>query len=276
MPLYMDVHDNLHGVTAEAIQADHVQDVEVQRKYGVRYLKYWFSGDAGKAFCLVEGPSRDACVSVHREAHGNVPGEIIEVAGATLEAFLGGGGSTAWGHALTPDGHQDSGLRTVLFTDIVSSTALTQELGDEGAFAVLQVHDRIVRAALPTHAGREVKHTGDGIMCSFLSAADAVRFSIQVQRNLAAETRPDGPAARLSVRIGAAYGAPVQAHDDLFGSTVNLAARLCDHAAAGGILVSADLREACHEETLPFRKAPPIRLKGFSGPVGVYEVAASP
>ncbi len=74
------------------------------------------------------------------------------------------------------------GIRTVLFTDIVGSTALTQELGDEDAMELVHLHDKIVRAALESSDGREVKHTGDGIMASFVSAAAAIKCAAQIQR----------------------------------------------------------------------------------------------
>lgn len=79
MPLYMDIHKKIDGLTAEAIMAAHAKDLAVQGKYGVRYLKYWFDEDSGKAFCLVDAPSKEAAAAVHREAHGLVADEIIEV-----------------------------------------------------------------------------------------------------------------------------------------------------------------------------------------------------
>lgn len=79
MPLYLDVHRNLDGLTPEAVADAHARDLEVQNKHGVRYLKYWYNADAGRVFCLAEAPSREAAERVHREAHGLVPDEIIEV-----------------------------------------------------------------------------------------------------------------------------------------------------------------------------------------------------
>jgi len=79
MPLYMDVHHRIADLTAEVARLVHERDLAVQHKYGVRYLRYWFDEAAGKVFCLVEAPSRDAAVAVHREAHGHVADEIFEV-----------------------------------------------------------------------------------------------------------------------------------------------------------------------------------------------------
>ena len=79
MPLYMDVHHKVEGLTDEAVEAAHQKDLEVQQKYGVKYLSFWYDKGIGKVFCLVEAPSKEAAAAVHREAHGNVADEIFEV-----------------------------------------------------------------------------------------------------------------------------------------------------------------------------------------------------
>ena len=79
MQLYMDIHHKIDGLTAEAIKDAHEQDVKVQKSYGVTDHKYGFETASGKAFCLVEAPNKEAANAVHREAHGLVADEIIEV-----------------------------------------------------------------------------------------------------------------------------------------------------------------------------------------------------
>lgn len=79
MPLYMDVHEKVEGLTAEAVAQAHAKDLETQGKYGVKYLKYWFDESTGKVFCLVEAPSKEAAAAVHRHAHGLVADSIVEV-----------------------------------------------------------------------------------------------------------------------------------------------------------------------------------------------------
>ncbi len=79
MPLYMDYHTKVEGLTAEAVAGAHQKDLEVQERYGAKYLKYWFDEDSGKVFCLLEAPSREAATAVHREAHGLLADEIVEV-----------------------------------------------------------------------------------------------------------------------------------------------------------------------------------------------------
>jgi len=79
MPLYMDIHEKVDGLTPEALAGAHKRDLEVQGPHGVKYLKYWFDVDSGKVFCLVEAPSKEAAEAVHRHAHGLVADTIIEV-----------------------------------------------------------------------------------------------------------------------------------------------------------------------------------------------------
>ncbi len=176
MPLYMDIHNLPGGVSAEDVAKAHTEDVKIEGKYGVHYHKYWVNEKAGKIFCLCDAPDAEAATQVHREAHGMVADKIIEIQPELAEGFLGGVEVNEAGAALVPGAtnDRDPGIRTILFTDIVASTTLTQALGDEAALAMLGVHDTIVRDALSTLGGREVKHTGDGIMASFVSAASAV------------------------------------------------------------------------------------------------------
>jgi class 3 adenylate cyclase len=270
----MDIHVFRDGVTAEEVAQAHAADLAVQQNYGVNYLKYWVNDSGGKAFCIVEAPNAEACSHVHREAHGFVAEKIIEVQPEVVEGFLGGGEVSASGAALIPAGEADArdpGIRTILFTDIVDSTALTQTLGDEMAMEFLRVHDTVVRDALAASKGREVKHTGDGIMASFISAAAAVRCAMQIQRELARREREERD-HHIKVRIGGAAGEPVEQNNDIFGTTVQLAARLCSHAEPDQILVSSVVAELCIGKGLTFRPLGEVSLKGFDRPVQVHAV----
>ena len=79
MPLYMDTHHKMEGLTAEAVAGAHKRDLEVQGKHGVEYLRYWYNEEAGTVFCLVDAPSKEAAAAVHREAHGLVTDDIVKV-----------------------------------------------------------------------------------------------------------------------------------------------------------------------------------------------------
>jgi hypothetical protein len=79
MPLFMDVHHKVEGLTADAVAGAHARDLEVQAAHGVNYLQYWFDEGSGKVFCLVDAPNAAAAHACHKEAHGLVADEITEV-----------------------------------------------------------------------------------------------------------------------------------------------------------------------------------------------------
>jgi class 3 adenylate cyclase len=274
MPTYMDIHEIPGGITADEVAKAHAHDAAVEDKYGVHYHKYWVNERAGKIFCLCEAPNAEAAMQVHREAHGQVAEKIIQVEPDVADLFLGGSEVNSVGAVLLPGGAADArdpGIRTVLFTDIVESTSLTQTLGDDVAMELLQIHDSVVRDALKALHGREVKHTGDGIMASFVSAAAAVRCAAQIQRELAqrAGEQSNHP---VRVRIGGAAGEPVEHGNDIFGSTVQLAARLCSHAEPEQIVVSSVVADLCIGKGLMFRALGEVSLKGFDQPVHAHSV----
>lgn len=79
MPLYMDIHRNVDGLTAEALADAHRKDLEKQGPHGVEYLRYWYNEEEGTVFCLCRAPSMEAAEEVHREAHGLLADDIVEV-----------------------------------------------------------------------------------------------------------------------------------------------------------------------------------------------------
>jgi len=275
MPLYMDIHSIDPETPWEDIAKAHYADEAIQGDYHVEYKKYWFNRDCGKLFCLVEAPNEEAAHCVHDHAHGLVAEKLIEVDPDLIDGFLGNTGVNDGGAALVPGAtsqtQRDSGVRTVLFTDIANSTEMTSRFGDRATMAMLSIHDSIVRNALRQNGGREVKHTGDGIMAAFLSASDAVRFACQVHEALKAHNEP-GPEFPVMVRIGISAGEPVEQGNDLFGSTVQLAARLCAQAEPGQILVSNAVTDLCDDEQLKFSEARELLLKGFDREIAAHAV----
>lgn len=79
MPLFLDVHDHVEGLTADAAREAHQADLKTQEKYHVKYLRFWFAEETGKVFCLIDAPNKEAAIAVHREAHGLVADAVIEV-----------------------------------------------------------------------------------------------------------------------------------------------------------------------------------------------------
>jgi DNA-binding NarL/FixJ family response regulator/class 3 adenylate cyclase len=120
---------------------------------------------------------------------------------------------------------------TILFTDLVGSASLFDRQGDEAADALRREHFAALREAVAEHGGREVKSTGDGLMVAFSSAVAAVRCAVAMQRAAAA-------LGRLELSVGLDAGEPLPEGDDLYGTPVIVASRLCDAAGAGEILAS--------------------------------------
>ena len=258
----MDRHD-FTGLTALDAANMHLKDLQLQGQFGVEFVHYWFDYDRQTAFCLAKAPRAGAVEAVHRESHGAVPGQVIEVDESEVARFMGGIVRHQPG-----DAYVDSALRTIVFTDIEGSTSLTQRLGDARAMVVLRAHDRIVREAIHRNGGSEVKHTGDGLMASFPSVVGALGSGIEIQRRLAEADDTSG----IRVRIGMSAGEPVTERDDLFGAVVQLAARICSRAEPGTVLVSSTVRDLALGKSFNFRKHRRLTLKGFDDPVLLFEV----
>jgi class 3 adenylate cyclase len=271
MPLYMDLHKGMHGITSDDLKNVHQADLDVQDKYGVKYQKFWLNEESGTIFCLVEGPSKEACIAVHGEAHGHLACEIIEVHPSDVALFMGSGETNNIGRAIHTNGNYDSSVRTFLFTDIVGSTDLTQLVGDAKAMTILRKHNQIVRDNIILFNGKEVKHTGDGIMACFDSVFKAVTCAQEIQKNLRT-FRDNNAGYPLHIRIGLNTGEPVTEGDDFFGAAVQLAARLCNKAISNQVLVSNIVKELCIGKAVNFIDRGQAELKGFSSPVSVYEV----
>ena len=160
-----------------------------------------------------------------------------------------------------------SAIATVLFTDIVSSTATTQRIGDARAQELVRRHNTVVHAAITRNGGRAVKHTGDGIMATFSSPSRALESAVEIQRNLARDN-----SAELHVRIGLNAGEPIAEDGDLFGASVQLARRVCDYARGDQILVSDVVRQLAAGKGFKFRDRGNFIPKGMDDAVPVYEV----
>ncbi|MBI2534731.1 MAG: adenylate/guanylate cyclase domain-containing protein [Deltaproteobacteria bacterium] len=160
---------------------------------------------------------------------------------------------------------------TLMFTDIEGSTSLTQRLGDEGAQRLLREHNEAVRRALDSYNGKEIEHTGDGIMASFFSASRAVGCAVQIQQTFAARNTAN-PEDAVRIRIGLNAGEPIAEGNDLFGASVQLARRICDRAEPSQVLVSDVVRQLVSGKGFTFEHIGPEVLKGFAEPVALYRV----
>lgn len=163
-----------------------------------------------------------------------------------------------------------SNVITVMFTDMVGSTDLTAAIGDQAMQVLIHRHDAIVRQAVAAHGGREIKHTGDGIMAAFPTSRDGVEAAIEIQRANADANAREQNLPPLLLTIGLHTGEPVRENNDLFGATVQIAARVCGAAKENQILVSGTVRDLARSDRLTFIHIGTKSLKGVAEPVPIY------
>ncbi len=156
----------------------------------------------------------------------------------------------------------ESQVIAVLFTDLVDSTGLLDRLGDEAAHEASLQHFELLRTAIADHGGREVKSLGDGLMVEFQSPVSAVRCAIDMQRGTSNRD------LRHSLRIGVEAGEPIREGEDLFGTPVVVAKRLCDEASGGQIIVTDLVTKLIGNRVeATFTPMGAISLKGLSADV---------
>jgi class 3 adenylate cyclase len=204
--------------------------------------------------------------------------EALEAEGLVEPAALRGSAV----HRITREGsdavrrHADGGAGsaheqvTILFTDMVGSTAMLDRLGDAAAHELRRRHFALLRGAARDHGGREVKSLGDGLMLAFADARAALECALAMQRAVTDDEDP------LQVRIGIASGATVCEDGDHFGRPVIVARRLCDAARGGDVLVSEPMRDlvAAGGAAHGFESLGPLALKGLREPVVASAVRA--
>ena len=261
MPLYMDRH-NVPGASAEDVAAAHVSDLAISKDYDVEFFSYWFDAKDGAVFCFARAPGEEAMNAVHEASHGLVPAEIIEVNENEVTSFLGRV------HDPVDASEVTSAFRTIAFTDIVGSTEMLDRAGQAGFMVLLTEHDLMIRRALMSWDGREVKHTGDGFMVSFEDAGKALGWALDVRSTFADHES-------LDIRLGMDAGEPVDQYDDIFGAAVTMASRICASADAGKVRVSDVVHGLGVEKGFTFSDGMLETLKGFSEPARIYELLNS-
>ncbi len=174
MPLYMDFHNfGSEEITEEDVYRAHLRDVAVQNKYGLIYKKYYLSLRTKTAFCLMEGPSKEACIASHEEAHGVGACNVIEVSPEyEFHPYLGKGMQDDRDLALTLSGEVDTGYRTLMMVALVDFTGKNEKNSDEVRKLVLQ------------YQGSNINQPNDHIMACFVYASDAIACSLAVSRLL--------------------------------------------------------------------------------------------
>ena len=210
--------------------------------------------------------ARDLAARLPNAQYAEVEGQWADEPQAVIDrvhAFLHDAASS------TPAIRMDeSGVRTILFTDIEGHTQMMQRLGDDAGRSLLREHERITRDVIAKHGGAEIKTIGDAFMVSFGSVAAAAQCAVDLQQ--AITTAPTTEA--LKIRIGLNAGEPIAEEGDLFGSSVILASRIVAQANGGEILVSDVVRGLLSGKPFMFSDRGDVALRGFEDPVRLYEL----
>ena len=204
---------------------------------------------------------------------------MIQAGGQAISSFLGGQSTpnsglsallTEWN--LPEKRSAVPNTFTFVFTDIVGSTAMTQRLGNAGAQKAVRAHNDAVRGAIQKFSGREVKHTGDGIMATFPDDPSAVAASIEMLKSISAHNKA-GPDGQVEIRVGINTGEAVEEENDFFGQAVQMTARICDKAADGHAWVSEVVADACKGQKFGFLPRGKFEMKGIERPKPLFENA---
>ena len=167
---------------------------------------------------------------------------------------------------------EQNSAAAIFFTDIVDFTSTHQSRGDAWMMRILNTHNEAVREGLSVTGGREIKHTGDGIMASFQTVKDALDAAIIAQKKIKG-FNINHEEERFEVRIGVSYGEPVHIGGDLFGTPVNKAARVLANTNGAEITLSAEAWQQAQPYGYTSTETSGVTLKGFEGIHSLFKVS---
>lgn len=254
MSLFMDRHD-VPGTTAKALAEAHQLDLNIQDNFGCKAFTYWFDEGRGIVFCLIEAPDKKAVEEMHRNSHGLIPNQIIEVEGNIVELFLGrildpevAKNSDEFEHFIN-----ETAFRTIMYIELKRPLLINSKSGSDKEFEVTDIHYNLIRDALKKYYGREVKYTSEGLMASFTSVSNSVNCALEIQKGFRAESK-------IVAAIGLSTGDPVTSRNDFFGDSILLAKRLCEIANEGQIVVTSTVRNLYKDKKINLANNESIKI----------------
>jgi AraC-like DNA-binding protein len=231
----MDLHkasDYAIKPTVEEIKHNHIADLQVQHKYGVKFLQYWINEEAGLVFCLMEAPDKESCTAVHREAHGNMPCNVIELQGGDYMTFMGNDITVnEFDIVEKADGTPDTGYRIIVAIECISFSP--------GKPVYKPIHEIIKKAK-----GRSMlnKPSGNREIIIFSSGLPAIQCAVSILQEI-----QHVDASSTEIRIGISAGEPVTDKNNLFEYGIQMANRLCDIALNNQVVISSLAKQLAGE-----------------------------
>lgn len=244
--MFMDYHKGL-SVSIDEVKKAHIADEAVQSKYGVIYHQFWVNEQDGTVFCLMEGPDKESCAAVHREAHGGVACSIVEVAVGFYKLLMGNGHIIEQGHVKHRDGSADLAIRCILLLNIQGITTVTRSSDYKKLRSPLPAKELAI-SVVTEFGGREVTWLHDDSLVSvFDSTQQALKCAVHLRRNLLdRRTTAENDEWNIVFKMGLAAGQPLTERGDLFSDTITLARRLCRVANPNEIILSSAIQDRCN------------------------------
>jgi len=233
MPIYMDFHD-LPEITVEDSQKAHLRDVSVQEKHKVRYLKYWINEQEGKAYCLVEGPNKEACKATHKEANGKEACNLVEIKDGMYDLFLGDQQKIDQGLVRHFDGEVDNGYRFIMSLELMRPLTLaTQKKVSKKTVDQLKLE---CIGIVEKYHGRDFNRLEeDTILGIFKTPEAALNCSRDIRLLI---LRSKGKTKSLNFKMGLCAGQPVTKNRGFFEEAMSLAEILSSISDASEITTS--------------------------------------
>ncbi len=253
----MDFHDldQFSGETLQQLKEGHKLDLAVQSKYNVEYKHYYISKGNKKAFCVMEGPDKESCEAVHREAHGLVACNMVEVELNQYGVMMGLQLYNSDGLHLHEDGTIDSGLRTILFISTLAFASNSRLDGVQLSNHFLDYSNEL-KEVLSSYRGREVASGNDETIYAFTSCANAVNCGSLLQERISGLNRKlEDKKIRFETTIAINAGEPVTRDSKFFGETLQLARRLSHTGKDGDMIISSCVHEHAQPSVMRTKKS---------------------
>jgi len=243
MPLFMDIH-LLEDVSLEEAKDGHLRDRAIQEKYGVTYHQYWFNEEAGRLYCLMEGPNKEACQAVHKEAHGFTACQIVEVQGGIYDIFMGKTHQLDQGLVKHENGKIDIGYRYIFTLDITAKTGNSGPIEFDQLKLPLQPKN-IALKIIESSGGKEVK-TGEflNIIAVFNTPAKVLRCAGKIQQQFSKYLKENSNDL-ITFNMGISVGQPLTEKEGFFVKAIQTSQMFCLIAGDKEVITSRLFEELC-------------------------------
>lgn len=244
MPIYMDRHNVSKDVTAELVAKLHQEDLKIQHKYNCRGLTYWFDDDRKTAFCLIEAPDKESLTAMHKNAHGEVPNQIIEVDAGIVESFLGRIEDPKNSDNTDLNIIKEPAFRTIMVTGIKPLTFLN--LSKDAFNSSFQRFNLKTLTTIEEYKGSVVNRSNDDFMVSFKSVSDAINCALKIQDDFL-EWKKITNFKFIELKTGISAGLPITDKKNIFDDTIKTAERL-HHISTSKIITTTEVKELYQNE----------------------------